>query len=119
LEIRGAGNILGPEQSGHIAAVGYDMYCSLLETAVNELKNVRKLSPIDTAIDIGVAGAIPKGYIPSDQRRMEAYRRIGQADSLEALAKAAQDLAGAYGELPASVQLLVELADVRLRATAL
>ncbi|MFO0829587.1 MAG: transcription-repair coupling factor [Phycisphaerales bacterium] len=119
LEIRGAGNILGPEQSGHIAAVGYDMYCSLLETAVNELKNVKKLSPIDTAVDIGVSGAIPKAYIPSDQRRMEAYRRIGQADSLEALEKAARDLAGAYGDVPSTVQTLVDLADLRLRATAI
>jgi len=119
LEIRGAGNILGPEQSGHIAAVGYDMYCSLMEAAVGELKNVKKLSPIDTSIDIGISGAILKGYIPSDQRRMEAYRRIGQADSLDALGRVAKDLAGAYGELPVSVQTLVELADLRLRATAI
>ncbi len=119
LEIRGAGNILGPEQSGHIAAVGYEMYCQLLEQAVGELKNDRRLSPVDTTLDIGVSGAIPKGYIPSDQRRMDAYRRIGQADSLEALAKAREVLVSAYGEPPASVQTLLELADIRLRATQL
>jgi transcription-repair coupling factor (superfamily II helicase) len=119
LEIRGAGNILGPEQSGHIAAVGYDMYCSLLETAVNELKNVRTLTPIDTMVDVGIAGSIPKTYIPSDQRRMDAYRRIGQSGSLEALAKTVKDLESAYGEVPSMTKTLVELADVRLRATML
>ena len=119
LEIRGAGNLLGAEQSGHIAAVGYEMYCQLLETAVGELKQDKRLSPIDTAIDIGVAGSIPRGYIPSDGRRMEAYRRIGQADSLEALAKVGAELASAYGEPPAGVQTLLELAEVRLLATAM
>ncbi len=119
LEIRGAGNLLGPEQSGHIAAVGYEMYCQLLETAVGELKHEKRLSPVDTAIDIGLAGSIPRGYIPSDGRRMEAYRRIGQADSLESLAKVAADLGSAYGEPPAGVKTLIELAEVRLMATAM
>ncbi|MBL9121276.1 MAG: transcription-repair coupling factor [Phycisphaerae bacterium] len=119
LEIRGAGNLLGAEQSGHIAAVGYEMYCQLLEQAVGELKSQKRLSPIDTAIDIGVGGAIPRGYIPSDGRRMEAYRRIGQADSLEALGKVVQDITSAYGEPPASVKTLIELAEVRLMATSL
>jgi transcription-repair coupling factor (superfamily II helicase) len=119
LEIRGAGNILGPEQSGHIAAVGYEMYCQLLEQAVGELKNERKMRPVDVAIDLGFAGAITKGYIPSDQRRMEAYRRIGQADSLEALAKVRADIVGAYGEPPATTERLFEIAEVRLRAMLL
>ncbi len=119
LEIRGAGNLLGAEQSGHIAAVGYEMYCQLLETAVGELKSVRRLSPIDTSIDIGIAGSVPRGYIPSDGRRMEAYRRIGQADSLEALARVGADLASAYGDPPLSVKTLLELAELRLLSTEL
>jgi transcription-repair coupling factor (superfamily II helicase) len=119
LEIRGAGNLLGPEQSGHIAAVGYEMYCQLLESAVGELKNDKRLAPVDTTVDVGLAGSVPRGWIPSDARRMEAYRRIGQAESLEALAKVEADLASAYGEPPASVRSLFELAEIRLLATML
>jgi transcription-repair coupling factor (superfamily II helicase) len=119
LELRGAGNLLGAEQSGHIAAVGYEMYCQLLEQAVAGLRNEVKVSPLDTIVDIGLAGSVPKGWIPSDARRMEAYRRIGQADTLEALAKVVADLESAYGEAPTATKTLFELADLRLRAATL
>src|SRR6201999_1798300 len=79
LEIRGAGNLLGAEQSGHIAAVGYDMYCRLLDKAVKEMRGERVADPTETAIDVGLTGSLPKAYIPSDARRMEAYRRIARA----------------------------------------
>jgi len=119
LELRGAGNLLGEEQSGHIAAVGYEMYCQLLEQAVAGLRNEVKVSPLDTIVDIGLAGSVPKGWIPSDARRMEAYRRIGQADTLEALQKVVADLESAYGEAPGATKTLFELADLRLRAATL
>jgi transcription-repair coupling factor (superfamily II helicase) len=119
LEIRGAGNILGAEQSGHIAAVGYEMYCHLLEHAVAGLRNEVKVSPLDTVVDIGIVGSVPKGWIPSDARRMEAYRRIGQADTLEALAAVERDLASAYGDPPAATRRLLEVAEIRLRAATL
>ncbi|MFM2164062.1 MAG: Transcription-repair-coupling factor [Planctomycetota bacterium] len=119
LELRGAGNLLGEEQSGHIAAVGYEMYCQLLEQAVAGLRNEVKVSPLDTIVDIGLSGSIPKGWIPSDARRMEAYRRIGQADTVEALGKVVADLESAYGEAPAATKTLFELADLRLRAATL
>ncbi|MFM7259614.1 MAG: helicase-related protein, partial [bacterium] len=119
LELRGAGNLLGEEQSGHIAAVGYEMYCQLLEHAVGVLRNEVKVSPLDTIVDIGLSGSIAKGWIPSDARRMEAYRRIGQADTLEALAKVEADLSSAYGEPPAATKLLLEVAEIRLRAATL
>jgi len=119
LELRGAGNLLGEEQSGHIAAVGYEMYCQLLEQAVAELRNEVKVTPLDTIVDIGLAGSIPKGWIPSDARRMEAYRRIGQADTIEALAKVVADLESAYGGAPNATKGLFELADLRLRAATL
>ncbi|HYD00398.1 MAG TPA: transcription-repair coupling factor, partial [Phycisphaerales bacterium] len=99
LEIRGAGNILGPEQSGHIAAVGYDMYCQLLERAVKGLKNEVVAVPSETAVEIGVNGSIPKPYIPSDMRRLEAYRRIALAGNSEELEKVRSDLVAAYGDL--------------------
>jgi len=119
LELRGAGNLLGEEQSGHIAAVGYEMYCQLLEQAVAGLRNEVKVTPLDTIVDIGLSGSIPKGWIPSDARRMEAYRRIGQADTIAALGKVIADLESAYGEAPVSTKTLFELADLRLRAATL
>jgi transcription-repair coupling factor (superfamily II helicase) len=119
LELRGAGNLLGEEQSGHIAAVGYEMYCHLLEQAVGALRNEVKVSPLDTILDIGLTGSVPKGWIPSDARRMEAYRRIGQADTLAALSKVAADLESAYGEAPAATKDLLEAAEIRLRAATL
>jgi transcription-repair coupling factor (superfamily II helicase) len=119
LEIRGAGNILGPEQSGHISTVGYEMYCQLLEQAVAELKNQVRPRSVDATIDIGLSGSIPKGYIPSDPRRMDAYRRICQAPSVEAVRQIAADLVSAYGEMPRSAAVLIELTELRLAAVEL
>ncbi|HZW05606.1 MAG TPA: transcription-repair coupling factor [Phycisphaerales bacterium] len=118
LEIRGAGNILGPEQSGHIAAVGYDMYCQLLERAVKGLKNEVVAVPSETAVEIGVSGSIPKPYIPSDMRRLEAYRRIALAGNAEELEKVRADLVAAYGDLPEQTGRLLQLAQLRTGARA-
>lgn len=117
LEIRGAGNLLGAEQSGHIAAVGYEMYCRLLDEAVRDLKHERPpATASQTAIDIGVSGMIPKQYIPSDQRRMEAYRRIATAVTRQELAQVAADLSAAYGQAPRPVQRLIEIGELRIAA---
>jgi transcription-repair coupling factor (superfamily II helicase) len=119
LEIRGAGNLLGAEQSGHIATVGYEMYCQLLEQAVGELRSEDRVVPSDTVLDIGVAASIPRAYIPSDLRRMEAYRRIAMAKDPAQLGKVRADLESAYGAPPAGVGVLLDMADVRLAATLL
>ncbi|HMN95765.1 MAG TPA: transcription-repair coupling factor [Phycisphaerales bacterium] len=119
LEIRGAGNLLGAEQSGHISAVGYEMYCQLLEQAVGELRDQPLRRHVDTAIEIGIAGSIPRGYIPADQRRMEAYRRIVEAEDRAALDRVEADLRSAYGDPPKQVETLLDLARLRLDATAL
>jgi len=119
LEIRGAGNLLGAEQSGHIAAVGYDMYCKLLDQSARELRNENTADHADTAIEIGVTGTIPQAYIPSENRRLEAYRRIASARTAQELAKVEEDLKEAYGEPPRGVQRLIELAEIRVGATAL
>jgi len=120
LEIRGAGNLLGEEQSGHIALVGYDMYCQLLERAVKDLNNEKRVeAPSATSVEIGVSGTIPKPYIPSDMRRLEAYRRIATATSREMLAQVETDLTQAYGQLPKAVQRLMELAALRVAAAQL
>ncbi|MEM9082170.1 MAG: transcription-repair coupling factor, partial [Planctomycetota bacterium] len=116
LEIRGAGNLLGAEQSGHIAAVGYDMYCQLLEQAAKELRGERTEKPSDTTLEIGVIGSIPSGYIPSDVRRLEAYRRIATATSPSELEEIEQNVHDAYGEPPEQTTRLIELARVRVGA---
>ncbi len=118
LEIRGAGNILGPEQSGHIAAVGYDMYCQLLDRSVKELNNEKIAVPTETSIEIGIRGMIPRTYIPSDQRRLEAYRRISLAATREELRKIQTDLVQAYGDAPKSMKRLLDLTEVRIGARA-
>jgi len=119
LEIRGAGNLLGAEQSGHIATVGYEMYCQLLEEAVNDLKNAKPVRSLETTIDIGIKGSIPKGYVPSDTRRMDAYRRISRANDHATLQQIEDDLTSAYGEPPRSTRLLLQLADLQVSAALL
>ena len=122
LEIRGAGNLLGAEQSGHISAVGYEMYCQLLHQAVDRLKNgtgTASASQPSCVVDLNITGSLTRHYIPSDQRRLEAYRRLADATTLEELDKAERDLTTAYGEPPKSAQRLIELAAIRVAAARL
>ncbi|MFQ6035341.1 MAG: transcription-repair coupling factor, partial [Sedimentisphaerales bacterium] len=117
LEIRGAGNILGPEQSGHIQTVGYQMYCELLSNAVKQLKN-EPVELIPTAtVDLGFATYIPKNYIPIDRHRMDAYRKIAVARSSEDLKQLESELADMYGPVPEELKLLLELAELRIMAS--
>jgi len=118
LEIRGAGNILGDEQSGHIQLVGYQMYCELLADAVRRLKN-EAVEPVPrVAMDLGFAASIPKAYIHSDRLRMDVYRRIGQASSAAGLDQIAAELRDVYGPIPEEVDRLLQTAQIRLGAGA-
>ncbi len=120
LEIRGAGNIVGAEQSGHIALVGYEMYCRLLEQAVQNLKTDDGPEPApSTSVDLGVPFLIPKPYIPSERRRLDAYRRIAGARSHDELARVEEDLTSAYGDPPSSVRKMLDLAQIRVAANLL
>jgi transcription-repair coupling factor (superfamily II helicase) len=118
LEIRGAGNLLGAEQSGHIAAVGYDMYCKLLEQAAKELRQEPTREASETSVELGVVSGIPNPYIPSQTRRLEAYRRIGAAPTVDELHEVREQLASAYGDPPTPVQRLIDLSEIRLHAFA-
>ena len=116
LEIRGAGNILGPEQSGHIQMVGYQMYCDLLADAVRELKH-EKVEPVPSAnIDLGFAAYIPKNYIPIDRHRMDAYRKIAVARTPADLKQIEAELDDVYGTPPEEATWLLELAQLRIAA---
>ncbi len=117
LEIRGAGNILGAAQSGHIQMVGYQMYCELLAEAVRRLKN-EPSEPIPTAVvDLGFATYIPKNYIPISRHRMDAYRKIAVARNDDDLRQIRGELTDLYGPMPDEVTLLLEMAELRIKAS--
>jgi transcription-repair coupling factor (superfamily II helicase) len=116
LEIRGAGNILGPEQSGHIQMVGYQMYCDMLAQAVREMKN-ETVELLPTAnIDLGFSAVIPKNYIPIDRHRMDVYRKIAVARTPADLGQIEAELADVYGPIPEETTGLLDLAELRIAA---
>ncbi len=116
LEIRGAGNLLGREQSGHIAAVGYEMYCRLLEQTVRRLKNEPDPTPPTVHLDLDVAALIPGHYITSDRARIEMYRRVVSCRTPRDLTQLERDLADAFGPIPKPMERLLELAEIRVLA---
>ncbi len=116
LEIRGAGNILGPQQSGHIQTVGYQMYCSMLTTAVKKLKG-QSVEPVPTTIiELGFSQYIPKSYIPLDRSRMEVYRKIAVARNIHDVDQLRAELKDVFGQPPGEVEGLLELAELRIEA---
>ncbi|MBU0716922.1 MAG: transcription-repair coupling factor, partial [Planctomycetes bacterium] len=116
LEIRGAGNLLGREQSGHIGAVGYEMYCRLLNQTVRRLKNEPDPSPPPVHVDLDVAAHIPRQYIQGERSRIEVYRRIAACDTAADLQQLERDLVDAFGPYPQQVERLLELAEIRVLA---
>ena len=116
LEIRGAGNILGPEQSGHIAAVGYELYCQLLEKSVRQLKGEVLPMHHEVHVELGVDSYIPRDFVPSERQRMEIYRRMVRCGSFEELTQLTADIKDAYGPMPAAVATMLDLAEVRVRS---
>ncbi len=116
LEIRGAGNILGPEQSGHIAAVGYEMYCQLLEQASRRLRNEQPDEFRRVHLELNVTAHIPRSYIQSQRCRMEIYRRLARSRTPEDLQTLKADLIDAFGKYPPQVRTLLDLAELRVLA---
>ena len=117
LELRGAGNILGPEQSGHIAAVGYEMYCQLLEEATQQLKNEKKPVKPEAHVEIDLNAFIPKTYIAADRQRMDAYRRLTRCTSVEMIGDLQRDLTDAFGDPPRAMTIMYALTELRLLAS--
>ena len=116
LEIRGAGNLLGPEQHGHLAAVGFDLYMRLLEEAVRETRGEVVEEPPEVAIDLDIGAFLPDTYIRSSGQRMAAYRQLAAAQTIEDCRAAIDELRDRYGPLPEPVQHLAEI--IRLRVLA-
>ena len=118
LEIRGAGNILGAEQSGHIQAIGYQMYCELLGQAVRRLRNEPGEEFSKTVIDLGFTTYIPKNYIPSDRQRLDVYRRISMAKTIEDVERLTVELEDLFGALPGEMETVLDMARLRVHANA-
>lgn len=114
LEIRGAGNLMGMAQSGHISAVGYEMYTQLMERAVRELRGVRMPeAEIKPEIHLGLAAFVPDGYVPDTHRRLVTYKKLSMAASDEELAEMRDEMLDCYGPLPQEAQNLIEVISLR------
>lgn len=119
LEIRGAGNLLGGEQSGHIAGVGFDLYLRLVGEAVANFQHGEKEeAPAEIKVDLPVNAHMPHDYVSSERLRLSAYRQIAQAQTADELAEAREELADRYGTPPAPVENLFKIAALRHRARA-
>jgi len=111
LEIRGAGNLLGAEQSGHMEAVGYDLYCKLLNDAVKEVKgDVQEEDDFETVIDLEADAYIPESYIRNEVQKLDMYKRIALLQSEEELSELQDELVDRFGDIPQSVNRLLEIA---------
>ena len=114
LEIRGAGNLLGTGQSGHIAAVGYDLYCQLVTEAVAELKGEVAEETPDVSVEIPVAAHLPADYVPKEELRLEAYRRLAAVSSVEVVDDIRAEWVDRYGPIPEPAETLLAIARLRV-----
>jgi transcription-repair coupling factor (superfamily II helicase) len=118
LEIRGAGNLLGSQQSGHIAAIGYEMYCQLLEDAVREVQNLPPKLSADVDIDLPVEAYLPQQYVPDLRHKIDLYRRIAKINDAAEIDELREELRDRFGALPKAAGRMLEMAELRLDAAA-
>ena len=113
LELRGAGNMLGRQQHGHIEAIGFDMYCQMLERAVSKLKGEESAVELRTTLSLGLDVRIPENYIPSENLRLRTYKRISSIATEEEKQDVRRELADRFGALPGTVENLLEYAVLK------
>lgn len=116
LEIRGAGNVLGKSQHGHMAAVGYDLYCKMLNEAVNDLKGIKNEYSFETNVDLSVDAYIPSTYIKSEYQKLDIYKRIAAIESEEELSDMKDELVDRYGSLCTPAVNLLNIALIKSMA---
>jgi transcription-repair coupling factor (superfamily II helicase) len=119
LELRGAGNLLGAEQSGHIATIGYDLYCRLLDRAVKKMRNQPVPPDVDTQLDLGLDLQIPRSYIPSQKQRLEIYRRMARIQDNDQAEALSREIADRFGAPPRDLSRMITAALVRSRLAKL
>ncbi|MDO4300756.1 MAG: transcription-repair coupling factor [Clostridia bacterium] len=113
LEIRGAGNLLGAEQHGHMDSVGYELYCKLLNEAVMELKGETIITEFETLIDIKLNAFIPTAYISSEEQKLEMYKKISLISNLDDYYDVQEELEDRYGDIPRAVNNLIDVAYIK------
>ena len=116
LEIRGAGNLLGAEQHGHMEAVGYDLYCKMLNEAVKHLKGELSEEPYTTTVDLNVDAFIPASYIPNEYQKLDIYKRIASIENEDEMEDMLEELIDRFGDVPKKVQQLLNVALLKALA---
>ena len=119
MEIRGAGNLLGAQQHGHIAAVGFDLYCRLLDEAVRELKGEQVEPGVEPDIKIGVTAYIPDDYVPDTDQKMEFYQRLADARRIVELMAIKEEMEDRFGRLPWQASSLMHIMEIKVMARQL
>ncbi len=119
LELRGAGTLLGGQQSGHVEAVGFDLYCQMLDRTVRELKGEDVAPEINTTINLGLTLRIPDDYIAEENQRLRVYKRIAGVMSMEESATVEKELSDRYGEPPPQVLYLLDYSIIKSMASRL
>ena len=119
LEIRGAGNLLGTGQSGHIAAVGYDLYCQMVNEVVAELKGEEAREPAEIKLDLPLDASLPKAYVPKEELRLEAYRRLAAVTTEAEVADIRAEWEDRYGPVPEEAAALLDVARLRAESARL
>jgi len=114
MEIRGTGNMLGHNQSGHISAIGFDLYCKMMEETIREMKGQKIESKIEPEINLEIKGYVPKDYVSDLNQRLEIYRRLQLLDEFEALETLKVELTDRYGNFPEEVEKLLVLLEIKL-----
>jgi transcription-repair coupling factor (superfamily II helicase) len=114
LELRGAGNLLGGEQSGHIEAIGFELYTQMLERAVREMKGEAAPDEAETQLNLGLNIRIPGDYVPEENQRLQMYKRVARVESEAQLSDVAAELEDRYGPPPPAVRNLLDYASLKL-----
>jgi len=115
LELRGAGSLLGEQQSGRIAAVGYDLYCQMVSESVAEMKGETPVSPLELKIDLLVDAYLPHEYVDSEELRLDAYRKLALVTDDEGLAELHDEWVDRFGPLPAEAKALLRIGQLRVQ----
>ena len=117
LEIRGAGNLLGTQQSGHIAAVGYELYCQLLDAAVRQLTRQPPKLSLDVEVNLPIEAYLPSDYVVDMRQKIDVYRRVSRLRDIQSVADMRQELLDRFGELPKPVERMLDIAELKMDAT--